>query len=144
MGSPETQTYKASGSVSPKEPKGFGDVIRRERLERKMTQAELSWATGIDPTALSRIETGGPRKDLSCRRLAKIATAFGMSPEEIIAQAGFLEREEITARDRALADAILDNPRLREIFSILRANEIKKPWLFPLLKAYAKIIAEAA
>jgi hypothetical protein len=67
-----------------------------------------------------------------------------MSPEEIIAQAGFLKRKKITAGDRALADAILDNPRLREIYSILRANEIKKPWLFPLLKAYTEIIAKAA
>ena len=35
----------------------FGDNLKRERLKRKLTYAQLGELTGIDPTNLKRFET---------------------------------------------------------------------------------------
>ena len=55
----------------------------RETKEPKMTQMNLAVLTGIQPSELSRIETGD-KKNLVIDTLGKIADALGVKPGELL------------------------------------------------------------
>ena len=64
---------------------GGDNVIERLRLirkERKMTQTELSIATGIHRTLIAKYETG--RTNPGAIRLRKLAVALGCTVDELI------------------------------------------------------------
>lgn len=67
---------------------GIGDVIRRLRIERGWTQAELAERLGIEPATVSGYERGTRTPD--AKMLKKIAEAFGVHPGVLF------EDEEVT------------------------------------------------
>ena len=60
-------------------------VLRKERLERELSQWEMSKRAGLHPTYISRLENG--RLGISFQTLALCAEALGLSVTEIVARA---------------------------------------------------------
>jgi transcriptional regulator with XRE-family HTH domain len=60
----------------------IGKSVRRLRIERFMSQAELSTVAGISPAHLGRIERNEHDPHLSTIR--KIAEALGVDPSELV------------------------------------------------------------
>jgi transcriptional regulator with XRE-family HTH domain len=60
----------------------LGDRIKDHRLDKGMTQAELAFKSGIHPTYIGSLETGGrnPSVDL----LARLAKALDMDLGELV------------------------------------------------------------
>jgi len=62
--------------------KTTGEIIRELRKSAGLSQLQLSNKTGITKSAISQIETG-ETKSLKGSTLTKIASALGVTPEEI-------------------------------------------------------------
>jgi len=60
----------------------LGQRIASIRRERRLSQAELSEILKIDPTSLSRVETG--RRTLSLKRLLRLGQVLGVSLSELV------------------------------------------------------------
>jgi transcriptional regulator with XRE-family HTH domain len=60
----------------------IGKSVRKLRIERFMSQAELSKAAGVSPAHLGRIERNEHDPHLSTIR--KIAKALGVDPSKLI------------------------------------------------------------
>ena len=60
----------------------IGKSVRRVRIERFMSQAELSKVAGVSPAHLGRIERNEHDPHLSTIR--KIAKALGVDPSELV------------------------------------------------------------
>jgi UDP-N-acetylglucosamine 1-carboxyvinyltransferase len=60
----------------------LGEMIREERVHRKMTQADLAKVVGISRAAIANIEAGN--QGLSLHRFYNIALALGWDPREMI------------------------------------------------------------
>ena len=60
----------------------IGKSVRKLRIERFMSQAELSKAAGVSPAHLGRIERNEHDPHLSTIR--KIAEALGVDPSELV------------------------------------------------------------
>jgi HTH-type transcriptional regulator, competence development regulator len=68
----------------------FSEYIKKLREDRKISQRELAEAAGISGAAISRIEAG-ERKKPSASTLKAIAPCLGVSYQELLKQAGYLE-----------------------------------------------------
>lgn len=66
--------------------KRIGDALARARLERHMTQDEVSERLGVNPETISRFERGHTAPPLF--RLFELATLYGVPPESLIAGGG--------------------------------------------------------
>ena len=75
--------------------KRIGDALARARLERRMTQDEVSEKLGVNPETISRFERGHTAPPLL--RLFELATLYGVPPESLIAGGG--ERSLDPARE---------------------------------------------
>jgi transcriptional regulator with XRE-family HTH domain len=60
----------------------IGKSVRRLRIERFMSQADLSKVAGVSPAHLGRIERNEHDPHLSTIR--KIAEALGVDPSELV------------------------------------------------------------
>ncbi len=60
----------------------IGKSVRKLRIDRFMSQAELSKATGVSPAHLGRIERNEHDPHLSTIR--KIAQALDVNPSELV------------------------------------------------------------
>ena len=67
----------------------LGAAIRRIREREKLTQEDLAFKAGVDPTWVSRVESGGwdPRWSSVC----KLASGLGVSALEVVALAERIE-----------------------------------------------------
>ncbi|MFM2338000.1 MAG: hypothetical protein RL115_1193 [Bacteroidota bacterium] len=61
--------------------KNFGNRVKKNRLDKKMTQEAVAWEAGIEPMQLSRIERGVINTSLS--HILAIAKAMGTKPSEL-------------------------------------------------------------
>ncbi|MGG1944681.1 helix-turn-helix transcriptional regulator [Trinickia sp. NRRL B-1857] len=64
----------------------IGDALARARMERRMTQEEVSAQLGVNPETISRFERGHTAPPLF--RLFELATLYGVPPESLIAGGG--------------------------------------------------------
>jgi transcriptional regulator with XRE-family HTH domain len=71
-----------SVQISTMVPVKIGKSVRRFRIERFMSQAELSKAADVSPAHLGRIERNGHDPRLSTMR--KIAKALDVDPSELV------------------------------------------------------------
>ncbi len=62
--------------------KQFGDNLRRIRLAKKMSQADLGEKLGVDKGYISTLESGKTNPTLGT--IGKLATALGMKIENLI------------------------------------------------------------
>lgn len=66
--------------------KRIGDALAHARLERRMTQEEVSEKLGVNPETIGRFERGHTAPPLF--RLFELATLYGVPPESLIAGGG--------------------------------------------------------
>ncbi|HHY35709.1 MAG TPA: helix-turn-helix transcriptional regulator [Firmicutes bacterium] len=71
----------------------FGKWLRETRIKRGFSVRKLAMAAGIGEAYLSQIETG-QRGVPSARILKKLAGPLGVTEEEIMRKAGYLEPSE--------------------------------------------------
>lgn len=57
--------------------------LRALRTTKGVTQIQLSQASGIDQSTISRMETG--KQDVSVSQLRKLAIALGVKPADLLA-----------------------------------------------------------
>lgn len=69
--------------MSPRTPDPAGAVVRRLRVESRITQEALAFKADVTVATLSRIERGVTEPGV--RTLRKIATALGVSLAELVA-----------------------------------------------------------
>lgn len=60
----------------------IGQRIKRERLNRQLTQRDLADAVGVGVPHISKVEAG--RENPSDELLAKLAGVFGVDPDELL------------------------------------------------------------
>ena len=80
----------------------LSDYIREMRKRKDWSQRDLATASGISNAEISRIESG-KRKEPSPSVLKAIASALNVPVEEVLQQAGVIERGK-TAVDEALKE----------------------------------------
>jgi putative transcriptional regulator len=66
-----------------KEPSPFGRRLRQIRTSRKMTQLDLTAATGIPQSVITRLERS-PKANPTLETLLKIATALECTVGELV------------------------------------------------------------
>jgi transcriptional regulator with XRE-family HTH domain len=70
----------------------LGQAVRAIRLERKMSQEELSTRAGVHVTYVSHIESA--RRNLTWTATKKISQALGVTMSELVQMAEEIERED--------------------------------------------------
>jgi transcriptional regulator with XRE-family HTH domain len=73
---------------------GFGGVLRRLRLDRKLTQAQLARIVGLTPAYIARVETD-PGTRPSQAVIQRLAQALAVS-EAVLMEAGGRVPPEVT------------------------------------------------
>ncbi|MGE5390477.1 MAG: helix-turn-helix domain-containing protein [Deltaproteobacteria bacterium] len=68
----------------------FGDFIKKMRSEQGLSQRELADKSGVSNAEISRMETGD-RKKPSPNSIKAIAPFLGISYEELMVKAGYIE-----------------------------------------------------
>lgn len=71
----------------------IGEVIRRNRKERQMTQEELAGLLGVTSSAVNKWENGSSYPDISL--LAPIARTFAITTDELLSYKEELTQQEI-------------------------------------------------
>ena len=66
----------------------LGEIIRRQRVLRPLTQYELAFMSGVSPSHLGRIERG--ERFPSAHVLRRIAKPLGFEEDELFTLAGYL------------------------------------------------------
>ena len=66
--------------------KTLGEVIKNQRVERKMTQEFVAEYLGVSRQAVSKWESGA--SDPSTSNLLALAKLFGTTPEELLKEVG--------------------------------------------------------
>jgi transcriptional regulator with XRE-family HTH domain len=60
--------------------KRFGDILRRIRKQKGLSQESLALACGLDRTYIGGIERG--ERNVSLMNIVRIANALGVSPKD--------------------------------------------------------------
>ena len=66
--------------------KALGEAVRARRKALGMSQEELADASGMDRSHLGRLERG--ERNVTLLNIARIATAVGVKPSELLLAAG--------------------------------------------------------
>ena len=94
----------------------FGQKIRRLRKAKRITQAELTEAVGIDFTYISKIENGRSTTPPAESTLRKIAAFLDTNPDELILLAKKVPQNLQGAifDDKLVVDFLRVAPKLNE------------------------------
>jgi len=65
-------------------PEAFGTVLRQYREAKDLSQEDLSYASDLDRTFVSRLESGKRQPTIST--IFKLADALGVSPSEMVSR----------------------------------------------------------
>jgi len=106
------------GTPAPEDPWGsqveaLGRFIHAQRKLAKLSLRELAALTDLSNAYLSQLERGLHQPSL--RVLTSLAPALGLSPEELLREAGLLDDDSPSQNGRATASveaAIRDDPGL--------------------------------
>lgn len=85
----------------------FGEVLRRLRYERKLSQEQLAADSNLDRTFISHLETG--RKQPTLLTIFRLADALALSPSAMIEKVE--KRVEHNSSSKTTADLDLSYPR---------------------------------
>jgi transcriptional regulator with XRE-family HTH domain len=80
----------------PYEKTEIGEYIKALRTNKNYTQRELGRLSGVSHSEIARIEKGEKIKP-TAKILTKLAPVLGVSPEKLMAVAGWVRRHEIIA-----------------------------------------------
>lgn len=104
-----------------------GDLIRRLRVKRGLTQRDLASQLGITVRALRHLETGQTRR-LRGKTADLLLVALDATPEDLgIGASSKSDRKNLTAAQQAIVDDILSLPSedvevIREAMRLLAAK----------------------
>ncbi len=70
----------------------FGEVVRREREAKGISQERLAGLAGLDRTYVQRLEAG--RSSPTLGKVERLARALQMLPSELVARADGSETDE--------------------------------------------------
>ena len=70
------------GEVNLTIERAFGEVLRELRKQKKFSQEELAFESGLDRSFISLLETG--RQQPSLITIFQLAKALGVSPSQLI------------------------------------------------------------
>ena len=88
-----------------------GDIIKKARTEKGLTQEELAEKVGVKKSAVAKWENGRV-SEIKRSNLKNLADALGLNPTQLL---GDIERDPVGVADE-LADIYLD-PELRSMIS---------------------------
>ena len=96
----------------------FGEYVKKLRTEMKLSQRDLSKKSGISNVEISRLESGERQKP-SPQIIKAIAPYLGISSEELMMQAGYIDhvidRDKYEEESIALFDTFQKAKRIAEI-----------------------------
>lgn len=98
----------------------FGEYIRNLRNEADLSQRDLSQKSGVSNAEISRIETG-ERKNPSPIVLKAFAPFLGVSYEELMQKAGYIEE---TVEHQGFVESIYKDDDGNLIDIVKRANDM--------------------
>ncbi len=96
----------------------FGRRLRSARLEADLTQREVAQRVGLQRTSITNIERG--TQHISLHQLFQLASAVGVTPEELLPDQAAALEELVPAR--ALKDLRADEEGLDFAVRVLRNN----------------------
>jgi transcriptional regulator with XRE-family HTH domain len=98
----------------------FGQFIKSQRKLAKLSLRQLAAASEVSDAYLSQLERGLHAP--SIRVLKSLADAFGMSPENLLAQAGLLddEGERFDTEAAIRSDTRLTDPQKEALLAVYR------------------------
>ena len=97
----------------------LSDYIRKMRKRKGWSQRDLATASGISNAEISRIEAG-KRKEPSSSVLKAIANALNIPVEELLQQAGVIEK------GRAVVDEVLERVESTNVSELSAASSSDK------------------
>lgn len=74
-------------------PEDLGQYMRDLRRRRRLSQRQLGRMAGVSTSHISLIESG--ERNPSAPMLRRLAPAYGVPAEDVLAKAGFLEEPEV-------------------------------------------------
>jgi transcriptional regulator with XRE-family HTH domain len=114
----------------------FGDFLKKLRLSKDLTLKELDKLSNVSYASISRIELGGQIP--APETLKKLATPLGVSYEEFLRKAGYID-EEIKIEEIGFSDdQILTGDAAREFVKGL-TDEERSDLLLALAEAVSKV-----
>lgn len=99
-----------------KQKETIGEMIRRLRKEKGLTQAALAKAIGVDESYISKIEANKLSYNPSEDTLRLIATTLDTDPLELLGLANRAPKE---------MEAISESEQAREFFSLVRSSDVE-------------------
>ena len=78
----QRRSRSIAGSRSSTVEAAFGRVLRRHRLDKGLTQAELEGETSIDRSYISQLENG--QKQACLKTIIHLARKLGMCPGALV------------------------------------------------------------
>lgn len=94
----------------------LGETIRRLRKDRKLTQAQLAEATGVDESYISKIETGRLSYTPSEETLRLLAQVL---------KADSLELLSLAQKTPDELQSVVGSPSAREFFDLVRKRQLE-------------------
>lgn len=101
---------------------GIGSFIKDLRLKKDFSQRQLSLYSGISNTEISRIESG-QRKNPSPDTLKKLAPCLGISYEELMEFAGYIEKNTVAINKESTQDELAEKIA-SEFIETLKKNNL--------------------
>jgi XRE family transcriptional regulator of biofilm formation len=84
---------KQSSALDKNNAKRLGKVIRRIRIEQGISATTLAEKTGLSRSYLSYLEAGR-FAEVGLDKFARVAKVLGVSPDDMMREAGYLPRTE--------------------------------------------------
>lgn len=100
----------------------FGVALKRARVARKMTQAQLGELSGIGRTHVNRIETGETYRPTD-ETIDKLAAALDMTTDDLLAN---VEPPLMLREDRGAYVTDLEDDDLLQVYSRMRDADRKR------------------
>lgn len=105
--------------------KSFGAMIRRRRLDKKLSLRKFADMVGVSPTYLSQIEQGKVERPPTAERIRVMAELLDENPDQWIALAGRLPDDltEIIKKEPEMMPALLRAARRLSPEELKRVTE---------------------
>lgn len=114
------------------QPSEFIQLLKRYRARKRMSQEQLGYASGVDHSLVSRLESG--KRHPTREAISKLAIGLQLAPADVDALllAGEYRPESPTA-------LIADEPELVNLYALLKNPRMTDPVRYNLRKSLAQI-----
>lgn len=102
----------------------LGNYIKTLREKKELSQRQLAYLAGLSNTEISRIESGA-RENPSVDTLKRLAPHLGVSLEDLMDKAGYIDSNKDTDNNKIIDDEVNElletlrrRPEMKMLFSI--------------------------